>query len=402
MIHEEAGAAADHSAEKKVLRIALIVPWITKSRGGTENVGHMMANALASRGHDVHIFTFDDQQLPSRWPLHETVELHWLPEAETPSADSIVLFSIAEICPDLIIGLHMNRTLLRYTLLAQRMSVPIILSEHIDPRFPRRLGVFTEQERNVAFEGATKVHLLTTSFLDTVLPEHREKVVVIPNTVTEPTRLSSPVGDGANAVITVARLVPRKNIERLIKEFAQIAGDFPDWTLRILGDGPLTTKLQDCAKAAGVARQVEFLGHSDEPYEHLAAARLFVLPSLFEGFPMSSLEAMAHGIPLVGYATCNGINEQIVDGENGLLVADSLDFGGLGKAMAKIMGSAELRGKMGEASRARFLAFYSNDVIGDLWEKMALAAHAAGIGFPEQSQISAVRADLAARMNSTG
>jgi hypothetical protein len=51
------------------MRIVFFVPWITQSRGGTENVGHMMANAMVERGHDVHVFTFDDPLMMNAVPL---------------------------------------------------------------------------------------------------------------------------------------------------------------------------------------------------------------------------------------------------------------------------------------------------------------------------------------------
>ena len=43
------------------MKISFIIPWITQSRGGTENVGHMMANAMIEKGHDVNIYTFDEK-----------------------------------------------------------------------------------------------------------------------------------------------------------------------------------------------------------------------------------------------------------------------------------------------------------------------------------------------------
>ncbi len=73
--------------DRRRLRIGFFVPWITKGRGGTENVGHMMANAMRQRGHDVTIFTFDDAKGPSCWPLDDGIDLVHLPEADDKQAD---------------------------------------------------------------------------------------------------------------------------------------------------------------------------------------------------------------------------------------------------------------------------------------------------------------------------
>lgn len=360
------------------MKISFIVPWITKSRGGTENVGHLMANAMAKKGYEINVYTFDDSKSPSVWPLADTVKIHYLPQGDNIKASYQMTVALAEDCPDLIVGLHMNQWLLKYAVTAQKIEVPLVLSEHIDPHFPKRLGVFSEEQRLAAFTGATRIHLLTETFKD-ALPEYlQNKTDVIPNTVMETDQLCDPRGGGQKKLITVARLVPRKNLSRLIDEFAIIAGRHPDWVLQILGDGPEMKNLKVRAKDKGVAGQVEFLGHSDSPYSYLEQAQLFVLPSLFEGFPMSSLEAMAHGMPLVGYAACNGINEQIVSGVNGLLAKRSLEAGCLAECLDELMSKDDLREKMGAASKKRFDKLYSNTTVFDAWEAIFKTAIQAG------------------------
>lgn len=360
------------------MRISFIIPWITKGRGGTENVGQLMANAMANRGHEVHVYTFDNNKQPSRWPLDSRIKFHFLPEGGSPHVDSQMTVALAEPCPDLIVGLHMNKTMLRYTVAAQKIRVPLVLSEHIDPHFPNRLGVFSTEERYAAFCGASRVHLLTKSFKD-ALPEYlKAKVDVVPNTVKVANQPCDPVGGKQKKLITVARLVPRKNLHRLIDEFASIAEKHPNWILQILGDGPMMKELKDSIASKGLKQQIELLGHSDEPYSFLEQAQLFVLPSVFEGFPMSSLEAMAHGMPVVGYAACNGINEQIVDGVNGYLVPHSFDFGGLAASLDELMGNDSLRSQMGAASKQHFDALYSNKVVFDAWEAMFKDARSQG------------------------
>lgn len=358
--------------------ISFVVPWITKGRGGTENVGQLMANAMSKRGHDVHLYTFDNKKEPSRWPLDARIKLHYLGEGDNPQLNSQMAVALAEPCPDLIVGLHMNKTMLRYTIAAQKIGVPLVLSEHIDPHFPNRLGVFPSEDRLAAFCGASRIHLLTNTF-KTPLPAFLQaKVNVIPNTVAVANQPCDPVGGEQKKLITVARLVPRKNLHRLIDEFASIAPKHPNWVLQILGDGPMMKEFQQTISAKGLKQQVELLGHTDVPYSFLEQAQLFVLPSVFEGFPMSSLEAMAHGMPLVGYTACNGINEQIVDGVNGRLAAHSLEFGGLAACLDELMGNDSLRVQMGSASKKRFDALYANEVIFDAWEQMFEAARVQG------------------------
>lgn len=364
-------AVARHASDDRPLTIGFFVPWITISRGGTENVGHMMANAMAARGHAVHIFTFDDQKGPSVWPLNESIQLHHLPTAATAVADSRILFTLAARNLDLIVGLHMNRTLLRYVRFARKLNIPVVLSEHIDPRFPRRIGSFTERERLAAFHGATRVHLLSDAFAAD-LPDFLQcKIAVIPNTVREADEVADPAPNvGRKVVITVARLVPRKNMSRLVEEFAAIASHVQDWDLKIIGDGPQQEALERRVTEWDMQDRIHFTGAVSDPYPHLAASQIFVLPSLFEGFPMSSLEAMAHGLPIIGYRSCNGINTQVVDAENGYLVANSTQFGTLGAAMRTLMEQAETRKRMGGNALQRFRNLYSNQNVADQWERL--------------------------------
>ena len=364
------------------MKLCFLIPWITKGRGGTENVGQMMAGAMAARGHEVHILTFDDARQPARWPLPDGVTLTHLTEIPGPVQDGQLMLALASTAPDLVVGLHMNRTFLTYVRAARRLGLPLVLSEHQDPRFPARLGNFDPAERAMAFQGATRLHLLIEAFVDT-LPAHlRPRARVIANTVPPAAAPADPAGKGRDRLrlISVARLVARKNMAWLVEEFARIAQAHPGWDLQIVGGGPERAALAARAQELGLGQRVLFTGEIGDVYGALAQAQIFVLPSLFEGFPMSSLEAMAHGLPVVGFAACNGINVQVEDGVSGLLAPHPLQPGSLADAMAQLMGDAGLRRAMGAAALARYEAAYANGVIFDQWE--ALFAEAAAAGAP--------------------
>ncbi|MEM6624978.1 MAG: glycosyltransferase, partial [Pseudomonadota bacterium] len=254
--------------------------------------------------------------------------------------------------------------------------LPLVLSEHQDPRFPARIGTFDPHERLVAFQGATRLHLLTDSFLDT-LPAHlRARARVIPNTVPPTSNIADPGGNAKHAkvLLAVARLVERKNLRRLLHEFAKVAPKHPDWILRIVGGGPLREDLESLARQLDLGAQVSFTGEINDVYGALAKAQCFVLPSLFEGFPMSSLEAMAHGLPVIGYAACNGLNTQVKHELNGLLAAPALASDSLSRELDRVMSNAKLRRNMGTASLERYRTLYSNEVVFDQWEALFMEA----------------------------
>ncbi|WP_171125494.1 MULTISPECIES: glycosyltransferase [unclassified Ruegeria] len=362
------------------MKIGFFIPFITKGRGGTENVGQMMANSMAKRGHDVTVFTFEDEDVPSQWPLDETIDLVRLSEAGNERTDDQMLLAIASRTLDLLVGLHMNRTFKRYVRCAHRAGVPLVLSEHIDPRFPRWIGTNTMHERQVAFYGASLIHLLTEGFRSTLPGFMRERIRVIPNTVKAPEQAACP-GDATKqkkVLLTVARLVPRKNVHLTIEAFAKSLPEAEEWVLRIVGDGPERQNLEEQVSDLKIADSVEFVGETSDPYACYRDADAFVLSSFFEGFPLSTLEAMAHGLPLIGFANCSGVNEQITE-DNGILCDASSPSESLAAAIQRVMADAKLREEMGQASLKRFDSHYSEEQIFAQWEEMFAEAVERGL-----------------------
>lgn len=115
-------------------------------------------------------------------------------------------------------------------------------------------------------------------------------------------------------VMTVARLSEQKGHRDLIDAAAQI----DDVVFVFVGDGPLSGELRQRCASLGIAERVRLLGARGDVPELLACADLFVLPSLYEGMPLSLIEAMAARVPVVG-TDIPGNNELIDHGETGLL-----------------------------------------------------------------------------------
>jgi glycosyltransferase involved in cell wall biosynthesis len=353
------------------MRIGFFVPWLTKGRGGTEHVGQMMANAMAARGHDVTVFTFDDARAPARWPLDDGIELVHLPEAETAAADQRMVIEVASRNLGLLVGLHMNRGFARYVRCATKAGLPLVLSEHADPQGPALHGTFTPEERAVVFSGATLIHLVSEPFRSTLDDMLQDRIRVVPNTIRPPSgRAMAGKRTGPKTLLAVARLVPTKNIARLIEVFARLAPDHPDWRLRIVGDGPQRKELARLAKRARLGDRITLSGALDDPYPAYADAQLFVTGSVHEAFGLTACEASAHGLPVVGYAACAGLRGQVVHGETGLLASGGAAIGSLADELSTLMRDDTLRGRMGRAALVRYQAQYAPDEVHTAWERM--------------------------------
>jgi glycosyltransferase involved in cell wall biosynthesis len=125
----------------------------------------------------------------------------------------------------------------------------------------------------------------------------------------------------------------------------------PRSKLLIVGDGPLRKELEDLSKERGIRDNVIFAGFRSDIKEILSAVDLLVVPSLLEGFPMVTLEAMAMAKPIVA-TRIDGITEQISDGVDGILVPPK-DPSALTEAVIKVLNDQELARSMGMSARKK-------------------------------------------------
>lgn len=159
-------------------------------------------------------------------------------------------------------------------------------------------------------------------------------------------------------ILFMGRLEREKGIFDLIDALAALQMRYPLLELRIAGDGDLGG-VRRWATDRGVADAVKFLGWIDgaDKVDALRQADALVLPSYVEGMPMSALEAMAAGTPVV--ATCVGaLPELIADGVNGLLVQPG-DVPGLTCAIDRLLSSAAVRHRLSKRARDRVTQYYS-------------------------------------------
>lgn len=123
--------------------------------------------------------------------------------------------------------------------------------------------------------------------------------------------------------IFVGRLVKHKNLEFLLRSIRYIRLEYPDFTLAIIGNGPERKKLERLTKGLGITDNVKFLGFLnsyEDVIEYIKSSKVFIFPSLREGFGIVVLEANASGIPVVTVdAPMNASKELIIEGKNGYI-----------------------------------------------------------------------------------
>lgn len=171
-------------------------------------------------------------------------------------------------------------------------------------------------------------------------------------------------------VITyMGRLGPEKNLVFLLRSFAGIAKTYPYVKLLIIGDGPERDNLEDRVQYMGMSERIRFTGMIPYPElpDYLCLADFFATASVTEVHPLSVIEAMASGLPVVGIRS-PGIGDTVQDGISGLLAPEE-DLAVFTAMLARLVMETETRQKMAAHARQAAEAFAIENTIQLLLEK---------------------------------
>jgi glycosyltransferase involved in cell wall biosynthesis len=169
--------------------------------------------------------------------------------------------------------------------------------------------------------------------------------------------LRSQLGLPPEAVIvgTMSRLIEQKGLTYALQAFRQVQTAHPTAHLVIAGSGVLEPSLR--AEAGQLGVRAHFIGWQPEPLRVLAGYDLLLMPSLWEGFGLVMLEAMAQRVPIIA-SRVSAIPEVVQDGETGLLVSPG-DVDGLAAALVALLGDADQRAVFGMAAQKRLQTAFS-------------------------------------------
>ncbi len=349
--------------------------------GGAERVMAGLASRLAGRGHAVSLITLDDGDR-DRHRVEPAVRRVTLGVAGSDSAANraasatglrggvrhagrfcgravaavgrlrAIRRAILAESPEVVLSFcdRMNvLTLAAMCLgLTTRGGVPVVVSERSDPVRQTLPGVM-ERLRRRLYRRAARVVALTEPAAEHLREIGCAGVEVIPSAVDVPpvTAELKPRAESLR-IVGVGRLEPEKGFDRLIVAFGRMAADFPEWSLRIVGEGSERESLRRLAERVMADRRVSMPGWKRPTWDELAAATMFVLPSRYEGFPSALLEAMAAGLPCVA-TDCDGARAIVRDGVDGLLVPGTVE--GIATGIRQMIEDAEGRERMGQAAR---------------------------------------------------
>lgn len=156
-------------------------------------------------------------------------------------------------------------------------------------------------------------------------------------------------------IVMVARFEHPKEHQTLLKALVKNK-DIP-WTLELVGDGPLRPEVERLTASLSLINRVQFSGTRNDVTARLANAQILALVSRWEGFPLTIVEGMRAGLPVIA-SDVGGVSEAVEDGKNGLLVPRG-DVDTLASQLRKLLIDPQLRERMGRVGRQRYQAHFT-------------------------------------------
>jgi glycosyltransferase involved in cell wall biosynthesis len=343
------------------VRIAYIVTRADPIGGAQIHVRDLAA-AVQAQGHAATVITsgsgpFIDGLRAQQTP---TIVLRHLGVPIDPARDLRALQEIRAVLRDLrpdLVTAHSSKAGVLGRLAGRSLRIPVVLTVHgwsFTPGIPAlQAAVYRQIERCV---GPLASRIITVSEFDRQLAlaarvAAEERVVTVHNGMPDvPLELRADPARTPPRLVMVARFGPQKDHLTLFRALAGLQG--LAWELDLIGDGPLMGQMASVAATLGIGGRVRLLGQRTDVDQILAQAQISLLVSNWEGFPLSILEAMRAGLPVVASAV-GGVGESVVDEETGYLVprgsADQLR-----DRLGRLLVSPAERVRLGARGRARY------------------------------------------------
>ncbi|TMU84337.1 glycosyltransferase family 4 protein [Bacillus sp. BHET2] len=357
-----------------------IIQFITRMDdvGGAQVHVLDLSLSLKEAGHEVIVLSMGSGPVTDELQEHgvRCVELSHLQLKIHPVQDGRALNELCrwlrKLKPD-IMATHSSKAGMLGRIAGKICNVPTLFTAHgwaFSEGVPERKGTVYRMLERVA--GKISMGVITVSRYDyqlalkhKVMPE--SKMRTIHNSVPDiPMPLTSKPWGSTPKIIMVARFAFPKDHLQLLRALENIK-DLP-WELNLVGDGPLLTTLKDRVERSPIADRVHFLGKSRNIPELLAGSHIFVLTSKHEGLPISIIEGMRSGLPIVA-SDVGGINELVEDGHNGFLIPSD-DSDRLSQRLKKLIQERQLMEKMGQMSRKQYEEHFTFEHMRDQTVKM--------------------------------
>lgn len=306
------------------MKILQVIPYFCF--GGAETMCENLTYALKLQGHEVTVVSLYGEHTPISRRMEEAgVQIRYLDKKL-----GLDLSMVPKLCrimkeekPDVV---HTHLDVIKYAVAAAKMAkvpkcvhtVHNVADKEAEGRVQKAInGFYFRRGWSVPVALSQEVQSSIVSFYGLKI----EQVPVAYNGV-DLSRCMPKESYSATEhfhILHIGRFNEQKNHGMLLRVFQKLAVENPNLRLDLIGDGELRQETEALAESLGVKEKVSFLGAQSNVYPYLQNADLFLLPSRYEGMPMTLIEAMGTGLPIVATAV-GGVPDMLRNGEDGVTV----------------------------------------------------------------------------------
>ena len=249
-------------------------------------------------------------------------------------------------------------------------SIPVAVMVHNSVE--DQIGKLTALQRQEASK-ADVYQVLMPSYVAQAKSLLMTRIVYIPNVVPQiADRDVAGLGveKKQNSIVHIGRIegVQKRQLI-LVRAFAALAKQYPDWRLDLygpVGDENYKNEILQFADEQGLSDRIQYKGITDTPLNALRKADIFAFPSAYEGFSLALTEAMGAGLPAIGFSGAASVGELINHNKTGLLAKDETDFT---NQLERLMRDRDLRTRLG-ANAHEAMKQYASNVVWQQWEDL--------------------------------
>lgn len=339
--------------------------------GGAERVTCNLASYLIQHGNQVEILTMSETE--KSYELDKKVSVRTLlslKERRNTVMNTLIrmprFWRYLKVSDSDAYIVMLPKTTIMLLMFRWLTKAKVIAAERVDPAsYSKRISKLLKKYAKRADGWVFQTEDARKWYGDTI---RNCNSTVIPNAINPIFIRPQYVGEKRKVIAGAGRLNDQKNFGLLIRAFAKIAPEFPEYNLIIYGKGDKEQELKSLVDSLGLQGRVEFPGNIQNIAEVMEKNTMFVLSSDFEGMPNALMEAMALGLPCISTdCPCGGPRYLIRDGVNGLLVPVG-DADEMAKAMRKIMSDSNMAKNMGKEAM-KLAKELAPDKIYGRWEK---------------------------------
>lgn len=363
------------------MKLLLVIPAF--GCGGAEKVLSILANEWSNQSHSVEMIVFAGEPEDTFF-LNPNIKVTYLKHNWSKRCrlmnlhDNIrLLFELRHLFkekkPNLIIS-FLDTANIRSLLAACGLSIPVIISERVNPAY-HNAGAIWNSLRRAVYSWSKYLVVQNEEVAAFFVPWFTSEIRIVPNPVCEaifshpPAEFNLP----GNSIMAAGRLTYQKGFDILIKAFANAVEQNHDLKLVIFGEGAQRHALEHLAKDLKIDNKVSMPGKVPLTFATFRQAAVFVLSSRYEGSPNALCEAMACALPVVSTDCPSGPSVLIRDGYNGLLVPID-NPKAMAESILKIVDNKKLGEKLGN-NALEIANTYSVPTIMARWNKLIQEAY---------------------------